>query len=249
MRRRRERTVAPVARSRHPSRIFDPPPPPDVAQRYLRQFAPAEVIGRPDLFPRLTAAALFGAADAPLELDIGCATGEFTVELARRNPRRRYLGIERSAKPLYRAVAAADRLGLGNILFVKTDFRVLGPLLDPAAFSAVYYHFPPPYLNARHSRTGIFIPRHLAAVHTAMRPDAFISVMTDAARTCGLFIEVAAALPFFAVNTDGPFRLRLDDGLKSFHHRKWEEKGRIVYRMELYPAQAPGQAANAVARR
>lgn len=222
-----------MSRSRHPVRLFTKPPPAEIAARYLLWWNAGDVVANPGQFPPFTAQALFNRPDTLLELDAGCATGEFAIAMAVRTPHRCFIGFDRAAKPLYRAVDTAHRLKLDNIKFMKSDFRVFYPLLQPHSLGAVYYHFPSPYVKARHDRAGVFGTRFLDAVGPALAPGGFISIITDNRRTFDHFVRTAGDHGGFRVDTDGPFHLNLSGELKSFHHVKWEARGWDIFRMEL----------------
>src|SRR3954470_9864892 len=81
------------------------------AEKYLRVWNSNDLYNRPELFPRLTSEALFGN-NAPLELEIGCSTGEYLCSLAAANPAHNFLGVEINLKSLYMAVQNASERAL-----------------------------------------------------------------------------------------------------------------------------------------
>jgi SAM-dependent methyltransferase len=55
-------------------------------------------------------------------LDAGCGDGTWTLELARRRPPWRLLGIDRDTAEIARARGMAERLSIQNARFITTDF-------------------------------------------------------------------------------------------------------------------------------
>src|SRR5260370_36877256 len=90
----------------------------DTAKRYLRVWNSRDLYNRADDFPRLTSEQL-SRNHLPLELEIGCSTGEYLCSLAAFNPSHNFVGIEINLKSLYVAVQNAYQRGLENILFIK----------------------------------------------------------------------------------------------------------------------------------
>jgi SAM-dependent methyltransferase len=55
-------------------------------------------------------------------LDAGCGDGTWTLELARRRPPWRLIGIDRDASEIARACSMAERLSIQSARFITTDF-------------------------------------------------------------------------------------------------------------------------------
>src|SRR5688500_5065829 len=89
-------------------------------ERYLLHWHTGDLYHRSDDFPTITSTELFGD-DKPLELEIGCGTGEYICHKAAAHPEHNYLGIDVSLKSLYVAVHEAAEQGLENIRFIKTS--------------------------------------------------------------------------------------------------------------------------------
>src|SRR5438128_1490010 len=90
------------------------PPDEQTASKYLFVWHARELYHRPDQFPRIASEHLFWD-ERPLELEIGCGTGEFLCGLAAREPAANFVGIDISLKSLYAAVENARSLSLDNI--------------------------------------------------------------------------------------------------------------------------------------
>lgn len=67
-------------------------------------------------------------------LDAGCGEGTWTLEIARRRPPWRLIGIDRDAAGIARARSMAERLSIQNARFITTDFLDYQP---EAPFDAV----------------------------------------------------------------------------------------------------------------
>src|SRR5450759_294951 len=148
------------------------------AAKYLRVWHAGDLWNHPDTFPRITSEALFGT-DLPLEMEVGCSTSEYLCSLAQNAPDHNFLGVEINLKSLYLAVHNAAALGLSNILFVKAPIQSLYQLMPPNSLSAVYMHFPDPYLHPIYRTRRLFTAEFLDKMHSALVPSSKISIITD----------------------------------------------------------------------
>lgn len=131
-----------------------------------------------DNYPPIRSKDLFGN-DKPLEMDIGCGTGEFICRLAEKYPETNYIGVEVSFKPIYRAVETAAAASLENIRFIRADINLMRPLMPAESLRKAYFHFPIPIRKASRKKHVIFTPSFLDDIHKALEPEGCISVMSD----------------------------------------------------------------------
>lgn len=153
----------------------------DTARRYLLWLPGERLHHDPETLPRITSGDLFGdsRSDAPLELEIGCGTGEFLCSLAESRPETNFVGVDLHVKSLYRAVAEAAEKGLENVRFLRADFNLLYPLLVPGSLRAAYLLFPDPGMKERQRRKRIFSEPFLREMHGALVPGGRLVAVTD----------------------------------------------------------------------
>lgn len=81
----------------------------------------------------------------PITLEIGCGKGEYTIELARRDPDRRFVGIDLKGDRLHRAASRARAMGLDNVLFVRIEAERLREILRPDSVAEIWLTYPDPH--------------------------------------------------------------------------------------------------------
>ena len=202
----------------------------ETARRYLWWLTGERLHHEPRTLPRLTSTSLFGN-DAPLELEIGCGTGEFLCSLAESRPDKNFVGVDLHVKSLYRAVADASKKDLDNILFLRADFNLLYPLFARESLGAAYLLFPDPGMKERQRRKRIFSERFLEWMHEALEPDGRLYAATDHAEYFRRMVELSES-------TDG--WERTDEGLanpdgttKTRFGSLWQERGRDTNTLTL----------------
>ncbi len=221
-----------MGRGRYPARLKVSPPPPELAERYLLVWPARELYAEPERFPPVSSPALFGD-DRPLELDIGCATGDLVLALARLRPEANYLGLDIVAKPLWRAVERAAAADLANVKFLQADARLVYRQIPDGALRAAYVHFPAPLLSNRKRNQLLISPALLATMERCLEPGGILSVMTDQE---ALYEELLALLPdapLLHLLPPDDWSVTMTELLKSHYHRRWEAKGRPIFRAEL----------------
>ncbi|WP_220195937.1 tRNA (guanosine(46)-N7)-methyltransferase TrmB [Ktedonospora formicarum] len=183
-------------------------------------------------FPMLTSEALFGN-QRPLELEIGCGFGEFLCALAEANPTANFLGIDISESSLLQAASQAAKLNLMNIKFIAANARQLYPLFAPDSLQAVYLHFPDPNRRRKFRKRQIFTPVLLDTVSRALRPDGYLSVMTDHSEYFHEMLELIEQDHRFEKTHAERYLSGFGAPIISRYQRLWERHGLPTLRFEV----------------
>lgn len=180
----------------------------------------------------MTSADLFGN-DLPLELEIGCGTGEYLCSLALREPGTNFVGVDVHLRSLYSAVASAQKLSLGNILFVSANFNQMYSLLLPSSIRAIYLHFPDPCVEPKFRKRRIFTEAFLNLAHRALEPEGILSVMTDHQQFFFEMLNLAERDDRWGRSEDARYSVGFETPVKSRYQRIWEGHGVPTLRFEL----------------
>jgi tRNA (guanine-N7-)-methyltransferase len=221
-----------MGRGRYPARLKVVPPPPEVAARYLQIWPGGELYAHPSTFPPLSSPGLFGDA-RPLELDIGCATGDLVLALAALRPEANYAGLDVVGKPLWRAVERATALQVPHVRFVQADARLACRQVPDGTLRAVYIHFPAPLLRNRQRNQLLIAPSLLNQVARGLAPDGILSFMTDQPALYAQLLALLPEVPGLRLLPPEQWSVTMSDLLKSHYHRRWEARGRPILRAEL----------------
>ena len=76
---------------------------------------------------------MFGGHEGDIVLELGCGKGEYTLELARRNPDKNYIGVDIKGARLWRGAKTATEEGLRNVAFLRTRIEFITAFFGPRA--------------------------------------------------------------------------------------------------------------------
>jgi tRNA (guanine-N7-)-methyltransferase len=204
----------------------------ETARKYLLHLSGRQLYYEPGSLPRLTSAHLFGN-DRPLELEVGCGTGDYLCSLAQEEPGANFLGVDVHRRSLHTAIDTASRLGLDNILFVKANFTLMYPLLEPASLRSIYLHFPDPNTEPKFRKRRIFSERFLDEAERALIPGGRLSVMTDHQERFFEMLALAERDMRWLRTHEERYLVGFEPRVKSRFQRIWEGHGIPTLRFEL----------------
>lgn len=90
--------------------------------------------------------------DNPITLELGCGRGEYTVELARRFPKRNFVGMDIKGARLWKGAKAALAENLQNVAFIRNRIDFIETYFAPDEVSEIWIPFPDPYPGKEQKR-------------------------------------------------------------------------------------------------
>jgi tRNA (guanine-N7-)-methyltransferase len=118
--------------------------------------------------------------DPRLEVELGCADGQFSFQLARACPTAMVVGLEIREKLVAANQARARREGLRNLTFGYVNLNVdLDRVLAPRSVDAFHLLFPDPWFKAKHHKRRVVDPWMLEVVCTRLRPGGELHFASD----------------------------------------------------------------------
>ena len=126
---------------------------------------------------------MFGNSKLPLHLDIGCAAGEFLLDLASVNTNWNYLGIEIREKLVKTARLKVRDREINNLYFVfgnanniLNDFRNSFLIKN---LKSISFNFPDPWFKKRHYKRRVIQPDFINILSNFMQKGSLIFIKTD----------------------------------------------------------------------
>lgn len=165
----------------------------------------------------------------PLILELGCGKGEYTVEMARRNPDKNYIGIDIKGARMWRGLKTTQEENLKNVAFVRTRIELSEYYFGEKEVDGLWITFPDPQIKAKRERKRLTSPRFLKRYAKFLTPDAVIRLKTDALLLYDYTREVIEADHHILLEANEDiYHSGIDNELtqiQTFYEKKWLEHG------------------------
>lgn len=116
-------------------------------------------------------------APRPIILELGCGRGEYTIDLARRNPDYNYIGVDIKGARLWRGAKEATQCKMGNVAFLRTRIEFIPAFFAPSEVAEIWLTFSDPQLHHENSR--LSSPMFLNRYRQFLAPGGLIHLKTD----------------------------------------------------------------------
>ena len=177
-----------------------------------------------DLGAYLDRKAVFGR-EGRLEVEIGAGAGGFAIGQATAHPELDLVAIEVRKKLARYIEDRRKRRGLGNLLVIEGDGRVLLPrLFAPRSVDAIHVQFPDPWWKRRHHDRRLVDDGFSVLLYNLLRPGGLMEVRTDVKQRGIEMGELPQ--PDAAADVEGEAETRL--GRLAFHRRNRLQEGEQV---------------------
>lgn len=124
-----------------------------------------------------TPATISPLTTTPLILELGCGKGEYTLELARRNPSKNYVGVDIKGARLWRGAKTATLEGLPNVAFLRTRIEFINAFFAPDEVSEIWLTFSDPQPKSENKR--LTSPVFLERYRKFLKPGGIVRLKTD----------------------------------------------------------------------
>ena len=182
----------------------------------------------------------FFREDAPLALEIGMGKGRFLRELSAREPGWNFLGLERYASVLQKAIERKEReereqgkKERENLFFLWEDAKRLTEIFAPGEVARIYLNFSDPWPKAGHAMRRLTSREFLKLYDAVLAPEGEIWFKTD---NDGLFAwsleEIpAAGWTLESVTRDLHGEVASEDNVMTEYEQKFSSRGQKISRL------------------
>ncbi len=133
----------------------------------------------------------------PLLLDIGCARGQFLIEMAQLEPKCNFLGLEIREPLVEAANKIRSELALTNLHYIfcnaNNSVKPLLSSLPKGILQQVTIQFPDPWFKNRHGKRRVVQPKLVAELADYLAPGGTVFLQSDvkfvALEMCDRFAE------------------------------------------------------------
>lgn len=88
----------------------------------------------------------------PVILELGCGKGEYTVELAEKNPEINYIGVDIKGARMHVGAKQSLANGLKNVAFLRTNIEIINHFFGEEEVAEIWLTFPDPQMKKTRKR-------------------------------------------------------------------------------------------------
>lgn len=188
--------------------------------------------------------------DCRVEVELGCAEGEFTFGLARAHPDWFVVGLDIRERVIEDNQRRAREAGLINLAFGYVNLNVdLERVFGPNSVDRFHLLFPDPWFKAKHRKRRVMDPRLAGVIETQLRPGGELHAASD---IFDLTLDVMGELDgqtgerLGFRNQCGPWTFSRQNpvGVQTRRERFTEEDGQRVWRVRYRLDNSGGSSAS-----
>lgn len=155
----------------------------------------------------------------PLELELGCGDGSFTLQYALANPGRNIVALERLLGRITKLDRKGHRAGLKNLRLVRAEAAYVAEyLLPPGLLDAIHVYFPDPWPKKRHHKNRLISEPFPPLAKRLLQKGGIVYLRTDNIEYFEQMLEVFGdANGFEAVETPESLKALVTDFEQEFN--------------------------------
>ncbi|WP_298364046.1 tRNA (guanosine(46)-N7)-methyltransferase TrmB [uncultured Lutibacter sp.] len=115
----------------------------------------------------------------PIVLELGCGKGEYTIALARKNPKINYIGIDIKGARFWRGAKTALEEKLTNVAFIRTQIELVDLIFAENEVQEIWITFPDPQIKYQRTKHRMTNAEFLKKYHKVLKPEGVVNLKTD----------------------------------------------------------------------
>tara|TARA_A100001015_G_scaffold267810_1_gene318160 strand:- start:448 stop:1128 length:681 start_codon:yes stop_codon:yes gene_type:complete len=122
---------------------------------------------------------LFFKNNNPIIIELGCGNGEYSIELAKLNPEKNFIGIDIKGARFWRGAKTAVDEGLNNIAFVRSQIELIDKIFSMGEVSEIWITFPDPQIKFKREKHRLINLKFINLYKNILVPNGIINLKTD----------------------------------------------------------------------
>ena len=115
----------------------------------------------------------------PIIIELGCGRGEYTVNLAKLNPNKNYIGIDIKGARFWRGAKTATEQKLENVFFLRTQIELLDFIFEKNEIDEIWLTFPDPQIKFQRRKHRLTNTKFLSIYKNILNDSGIIHLKTD----------------------------------------------------------------------
>ena len=130
----------------------------------------------------------------PIIVELGCGKGEYTVNLAKSNPRKNYIGIDIKGARFWRGAKTSMEENLENVVFLRTQIELIDFVFGKQEVNEIWLTFPDPQIKYQRRKHRLTNPLFLNLYKNILVDNGVVHLKTDSEFLHGYTLGVLKGL-------------------------------------------------------
>jgi tRNA (guanine-N7-)-methyltransferase len=139
---------------------------------------------------------LFFKNNKPIIIELGCGKGEYSIELAKLNPDKNFIGIDIKGARFWRGAKTAIDEGLNNIAFVRSQIELIDRIFSEGEVSEIWITFPDPQIKFKREKHRLINLKFINLYKNILVPNGIINLKTDSEFLHGYMLGLIKSTKF-----------------------------------------------------
>ena len=133
----------------------------------------------------------------PIIIELGCGRGEYTVNLAKLNPDKNYIGIDIKGARFWRGAKTSIDEKLDNVVFLRTQIELINLVFGKDEVDEIWLTFPDPQIKYQRTKHRLTNPFFINLYKKILKSKGIVHLKTDSEFLHGYTLGI---LKSFSVN-------------------------------------------------
>ena len=130
----------------------------------------------------------------PIIVELGCGKGEYTVNLAKSNPSKNYIGIDIKGARFWRGAKTSLNENLENVVFLRTQIELIDFVFGKQEVKEIWLTFPDPQIKYQRRKHRLTNPLFLNLYKNILVDKGMVHLKTDSEFLHGYTLGVLKGL-------------------------------------------------------
>lgn len=169
----------------------------------------------------------------PIILELGCGKGEYTIALAKKNPKINYIGIDIKGARFWRGAKTATEENLPNVAFLRTQIELIDLCFNKNEVAEIWITFPDPQIKFTRTIHRLTNIDFLKKYHNILVSNGIVHLKTDSEYMHGYTLGLLTGLQQEIIyahhnvynNSESPKEVT---ETQTFYEKQYLEKGKAI---------------------
>lgn len=169
----------------------------------------------------------------PIVLELGCGKGEYSVNLAKLNPDKNFIGVDIKGARFWRGAKTAIEQNIPNVAFLRTQIELIDLFFSKEEVSEIWITFPDPQIKYKRTKHRLTNADFLQKYQRILATNGKIHLKTDSEFMHGYTLGLLHGLGFEVIyanhhiyrNEGAPKEVT---SIQTFYEKQYLEQGKPI---------------------